>query len=110
MNAAEDARKALLEFAHEEEEAQARLDLPKKQRDYLAAKDARSEEEEEALKVRCQAFKARLRAAGLQTSFFLPLSEKELTMLEDDAAAADAANNKNAAAAAAAAAADANAH
>jgi hypothetical protein len=60
-----------------DEKLQARLDLPKRQRDHLAAKDARRE----ALKVRSQAFKARVRAAGLQTRHFSSLSEKEPSML-----------------------------
>ncbi len=71
-----------------EEDLQKRLKLPKKQRAYLVAKDARRE----ALKVCRQAFKARVRAAGLETRFFSLLSEKELTMLEEDVAAADVAN------------------
>jgi hypothetical protein len=74
MNASGEARKAL-EVAREEvareEELQARLDLQKRQRAYLAAKDARRE----ALKVRRQAFKERARSAGLKTRHFFPLKE-----------------------------------
>jgi hypothetical protein len=55
---------------------QARLELPKRQRSYLAIKDARRE----ALRVRCQAFKEQMRA-GLQTTF-MSLSEKEMEELE----------------------------
>ena len=86
MKASGEAHKAL--EAAREEELQARLDQPKKQRAYLRAKEARRE----ALKVRRQAFKERVRAAGLKTSHFFPLEEKELSMLKDDALAADAAN------------------
>ncbi len=96
MNATSEARKAL--EAAREEELQVRLDLPKRQKAYLAAKDTLCE----ALKVRCQAFKERVRAAGLQTRHFSSLSEKELSMLEDDPASADVANAAPAANAAAA--------
>ncbi len=91
MNAADKARKAL--GVVREEELEARLDLPKKPRAYLAAKDVRRE----ALKVRRQAFKARARAAGLYKRFISSFSEKKMTILEEDAAAADAANAAHAA-------------
>ncbi len=90
MKASGEAHKAL--EAAREEELQARLDQPKRHKAYLAAKEARHE----ALKVRRQAFKERVRAAGLKTRHFFPLEEKkeELSMLleDDDALAADAAN------------------
>ncbi len=55
MNAVDQAGQAL----------QARLELPKKHRAYLAIKDSRRE----ALRARSQAFKERVRAAGLKTTF-----------------------------------------
>ena len=63
--------------AAREEEIQARLDQPNKHKAYLAIKDARRQ----ALRVRRESFKTRVRAAGLQTKF-ISLSDKDMDVLE----------------------------
>ncbi len=84
MNAADTARQAL--EATREEELHVRVDLPKKQKAYLAIKDSGRE----VLRVRRQAFKARVRAAGMQTTFISSLSEKDMeAMVEEEEDAAD---------------------
>jgi hypothetical protein len=63
--------------AAREEEIQTRLDQPNKHKAYLAIKDARRQ----ALRVRRESFKTRVRAAGLQTKF-ISLSDKDMDVLE----------------------------
>jgi hypothetical protein len=75
MKAVGTAQQAL--NAAREEEIQARLDQPNKHKAYLAIKDARCQ----ALRVRRESFKIRVRAAGLQTKF-ISLSDKDMEVLE----------------------------